>query len=385
VTILLTANSTFNITNFRLGLVRALRQHGQDVSILAPVDSNVDALTEIGCTVRHLEMDNTGTSPINDFKLIRRFAREFRKQRPDLVLSFTIKNNIFGALAARRSGTPFIPTITGLGTAFLSGRALRWMACRLYAQAFRHLPTVVFQNTEDRDMFLELGLVTHRQSHMVTGSGVDTEHFAPVAFPAGGSSRTFVMIARMLRDKGVEEFVEAARLCRAKRPGLDFCLVGPADSRNRSAIGLEQLTVWDAEGAVRYLGERIDVRPDIAKAHCVVLPSYREGLPRVLLEAAAMARPVVATDVPGCRDIVEDGANGYLCVPRDAADLAEKMMDMAALPLDRLSEMGSTGRDKVLREFSERGVIDEYLALIEGGLRGSRLDRSERDSANVPS
>lgn len=300
---------------------------------------------------------------MNDVQLVARFVREFRMLRPNLVLSYTIKNNIYGAMASRRTNVTFVPTVTGLGTAFLASSLLRQVACALYRHAFKHLDHVVFQNCEDFGEFLKYRLVSQRQILLIPGSGVDTTRFQIAPMPSS-DERKFLMIGRMLRDKGVEEYVAAARICKLADPRLRFSLIGPADAQNNTAISLEQLQAWDKEGFVSYLGPREDVRSDIASAHCIVLPSYREGMSRVLLEAACMGRPLIATDVPGCRDIVEDGVNGYLCTPADSRDLARKLQSIATLPVDVLTKMGHEGRAKVVKSFADEIVIPAYLKMI---------------------
>jgi glycosyltransferase involved in cell wall biosynthesis len=223
---------------------------------------------------------------------------------------------------------------------------------------------VFFQNDEDRQLFVGRGLVRPDQARILPGSGVDLEQFAPAA-PAEGPP-TFLFIGRLLRDKGVLEFVEAARLLRPPLPDARFHLLGPIDEGNRTAISRTELNSWTAEGVVDYLGTSDDVRPYIAGATAVVLPSYREGLPRSLLEAAAMARPLIAADVPGCREVVEDGSNGYLCAARDPASLASAMQRMAGLSSTERLAMGEAARRKVQERFNEEFVVQAYLDVLAG-------------------
>jgi glycosyltransferase involved in cell wall biosynthesis len=218
-------------------------------------------------------------------------------------------------------------------------------------------------------MFVESRLVRPAQTDLLPGSGIDLERFTPTPFPTRDGAR-FLLIARMLWDKGVGEYVEAARLLRSRYPNVEFCLLGFLDVRNPAAIGREQIAKWVKEGVVSYLGETHDVRSEIAAADCVVLPSYREGTPRTLLEAEAMGRPVVTTDAVGCREVVDDGVNGFLCKPRSATDLAQKMETILNLSHDSRAEMGRKGREKMEREFDERIVIAKYLEVI--GSLGSR-------------
>jgi glycosyltransferase involved in cell wall biosynthesis len=234
----------------------------------------------------------------------------------------------------------------------------------LYRLALSRSAMVFFQNDDDRQMFVSGGLVGQAVTDRLPGSGIDLDKFAPVILPSQSPTR-FLLIARMLWDKGVGEFVEAARLLKRAGASADFCLLGFLDVQNPAAISRKQIDVWVEEGVVRYLGVSDDVRAEIAAAGCVVLPSfYREGTPRALLEAAAMGRPIITTDAVGCREVVDDGVNGYLCLPRDAVDLAEKMARIAALSLAERELMGRLGREKVEREFDEQIVIGKYLEAI---------------------
>lgn len=362
--ILMTVNAAWNIWNFRRPLVEALQADGHRVTVLAPPDDAVKDLERLGCRVRPLVMSVKGLNPLEDVRLQRRFARIFRETRPDAVLSYTIKNNVFGARAAKSVGVPFLPNVTGLGTAFLSGKLLQTVTEQLYRRSFAGLPVVFFQNEDDRDLFLDRRLVTADQVRLLPGSGIDLDRFAPAPMPAPDAPPVFLMIARLLRDKGVMEFVEAARQIKTRHPKARFQLLGAVGSENRSAIDRSTLDGWVAEGVAEYLGTAPDVRPAIAAASCVVLPSYREGAPRTLIEAAAMARPVIATDVPGCRAVVDNGVSGFLCAVRSADSLSAAMERFLALPPDAQREMGAAGRSKMTREYDQALVVDAYRAAL---------------------
>ncbi|WP_244148453.1 glycosyltransferase family 4 protein [Sulfitobacter litoralis] len=369
----MTVNAAWNIWNFRRPLVEALSSDGHQITVLAPPDDTVVELERIGCRFRPLEMSVKGLNPVEDWKLQRRLKRIFREEQPDAVLSFTIKNNIFGARAACAAGVPFIPNVTGLGTAFLSGGFLQTVAEQLYRRAFGKLPTVFFQNDDDRSLFLDRKLVRMDQARLLPGSGIDLARFAPVEMPSADAPPVFLMIARLLRDKGVIEFVEAARQIKAGHPNARFQLLGATGSENRTAIDTATVEGWVAEGVVEYLGTTSDVRSAIAAASCVVLPSYREGAPRTLIEAAAIARPLIATDVPGCRAVVDHEASGLLCEVRNADRLAMAMERFLALSPQARIEMGQAGRLKMEREFDQALVVAAYrkaLAALTGGGQG---------------
>lgn len=363
---MLTVNAAWNVWNFRRPVVKALLEAGHRVTILAPEGERVEDLLAMGCRFVPLEMNVKGLNPLHDYRLMQRFKRIFRTEAPDVVLSYTIKNNLFGAMAARACGIPFIPNVTGLGTAFLSGGALQRLAEFLYRRAFRGLKTVFFQNTDDRNLFIVRQLVTAEQATILPGSGIDLEDFPAAPYPAGENETRFLLIARLLRDKGIHEYIDAARRLKVKGIPARFQLLGAADSENRTAISRETLAVWEAEGVVEYLGTTSDVRPHIAQAHCIVLPSYREGAPRTLIEAASMARPLIATDVPGCRSVVENGNNGYLCTAKSGESLAEVCQRFVDLPETAKRSMGQAARKKMVAEFDQAIVVDAYERAITG-------------------
>lgn len=358
--VLMTVNAAWNIWNFRRPLVEALAGDGHRITVLAPPDDFASQIESLGCRVRPLKMSLKGLNPLEDLMLQRRFARIFREERPQTVLSFTIKNNIFGARAARSTRIPFIPNVTGLGTAFLSGRLLQTVTEQLYRDAFAALPVVFFQNPDDRDLFVDRRLVRRDQARLVPGSGIDLDRFSAAPMSLADGRPVFLMIARLLRDKGVLEFVEAARRVKAQSPLARFQLLGAVGSENRSAIDRDTLDRWVADGDVEYLGTTADVRPAIAAASCVVLPSYREGAPRTLIEAAAMARPLIATDVPGCRAVVAREVSGFLCEVKSADSLAAAMERFLALAPEAQRAMGMAGRAKMEREFDQALVVGAY-------------------------
>lgn len=363
--ILVSVNAAWNVWNFRRPIVEALLADGHEVIVLAPSDDSVPKLQALGCNFRHLEMCVKGLNPLKDSLLLLRMAKAFRETGPDVVLSFTIKNNVFGALAAKFTGLPFVPNVTGLGTAFLSGGHLERLAVALYKVAFRKVPIVFFQNEDDRNLFFKRGLATQAQARLLPGSGIDLEFFAASPYPTEIASTNFLLVARLLRDKGVLEYVEAARLVKSNHPEARFQILGSTDAQNRTAIDRETVRRWEKEGVIEYLGAVDDVRPVIASAHCIVLPSYREGAPRTLIEAASMARPLIATDVPGCNAVVEHNKTGFLCELRSGASLAAACEKFLALRPGMRAEMGKAGRDKMERHFDQAIVVEAYRTAIQ--------------------
>jgi len=329
----------------------------------APADGYEARLETMGCRFVPLPMDNSGTNPIRDGLLFLRYLMLLRRERPDVFLGYTIKPNVYGSLACHRLGIPVINNVSGLGTAFIRSTWLtRWVKA-LYRWALRSSTVIYFQNEDDRTLFVEGSLVRTEQTRLLPGSGIDLDRFKPQ--PRGtGSAPVFLLVARLLWDKGVGEFIEAAGIVKARFPRARFQLLGFLDAGNRTAVPRASVERWVAEGMVEYLGDTDDVRPFVAASDCIALPSYREGTPRSLLEAAAMAKPIVTTDVPGCRQIVDDAENGYLCEARNAGDLAQKLLRFIELPPAAKQHMGEMGRLKVEREFDEQIVILEYLGAI---------------------
>ncbi|MCL6682364.1 glycosyltransferase family 4 protein [Sphingomonas alba] len=356
------ANSAWNIANFRAPLITALRNDGWHVVALAPGDGSIAALETLGAEFVPIGIESSGTSPVGDARLLASYLRVLRRLRPKLFLGFTIKPNVYGSIAAHLLGIRVVNNISGLGTAFMKPGPLNWLVTRLYKLSLRGSVRVFFQNPHDRDLFVSGGLVQADQATVIPGSGIDLERFKP---PSRARQQNlpfrFLFIGRLLRDKGLVEYAEAARLLRPSWPNVEFAVLGFAGSDNPSAVPMSEVRRWEGENLVSYLGETDDVRPLITDSDCIVLPSYREGLPRSLLEAAAMARPMIATDVPGCRDVVVNGENGFLCEPRSASSLASAMEAMLRLGPDERQAWGLKARTMVESKFDQQLVVDAYL------------------------
>ncbi len=320
-----------SLINFRGPLLRAMIERGHEVIACAPdISDEVSAsLSKMGVKKCYsIPLWRTGMNPFHDFKTYNSLRSIFEKERPDCVLSYTIKPVIYGSLAAQAVNVPGVfSMITGLGYAFTSTtikqRFLRAVVQPLYRQALKGNTVVFFQNPDDQALFVDRRLVRDvSRTVVINGSGVDLEYYSraePVT-----ERIVFLLIARLLRDKGIYEYVEAAKQIKAKYPEIIFQLVGPLDS-NPSAISPTTVEAWHKEGIIEYLGEAKDVRPHIGAASVYVLPSYREGTPRTVLEAMAMGRPIITTDAPGCRETVRDGINGFLVPVKDVRRLVEAM------------------------------------------------------------
>ena len=362
-------NTSWNIWNFRRGLVRALKAAGHEVLAIAPPDAYSARLeSELGCRYVPILMENKGTNPIKDAQLTRRFLTIYKRERPDVVLHFTIKPNIYGTLAAKMAGVASINNVSGLGTVFLIENLVSKVARGLYRFAFRFPHKVFFQNNDDRELFIRYGLIRPERTGLVPGSGVDLARFRPQPTheKAADAPFTFLMVARVLYEKGIVEYFEAARQVRAAL-GADKVrvqLLGGLDEAGGVGVPRATFEQWLAEGAIEHLGTSDNVAEHLHRADCVVLPSYREGTPKTLLEAAACGKPLVTSDVAGCRETVEHGRNGYLCQVRSADDLAAKLLQMAQLPPERLAAMGAASRQLAEEKFDEQLVLREYLSAV---------------------
>ncbi|MFC5430221.1 glycosyltransferase family 4 protein [Paraburkholderia denitrificans] len=360
----LVCNTAWAIYTYRQGLLRALTAAGAQVTIIAPRDRTFEPLAAMGCRCVELPVASKGTNPVADLGTLRALYRHYRALKPDVVFHYTIKPNIYGSVAAWLARVPSVAVTTGLGYVFIQKSRAAQVAKLLYRFAFRFPREVWFLNRDDEAAFKDQNLLAHpERARLLHGEGVDLEEYAFTPLPERDTF-AFVLIGRLLWDKGVGEYVEAARALRARYPHARFRLLGPVGVDNPSAISREDVAAWEREGVIEYLGETADVRPFIADADCVVLPSYREGVPRTLMEASAMGRPIVATDVPGCREVVEHGVNGLLCEARNAASLTARLTDILETNRAGREKMSDLGRKKIEKEFDERGVVQRYRELI---------------------
>jgi len=364
--IILVSRCAWTLYNFRVGLMCALKRAGYNVlGGGADGDGFESKIKGLGVSFKPLPIDKKGMIPFADIKLLWTLYRWYRRERPAVVHHFTIKPVIYGSLAARLAGVPrIVNTVTGLGYVFMEEdmtwlrRLVEWQ----YRVALASAHFTFFQNADDLAYFITRCVVPRRKAGLLPGSGVDRSFFTPVftTIPSPDAPVTFLMVARLLREKGLLEYVDAARLVKQDYPTARFQLLGRRDERNPTVVSASELDRWQEEGVLSWLGEASDVRPIIARADVVVLPSYREGTPRALLEAAAMEKPIIATQTVGCREVVEDGVNGLLVPVKDARALADAMFRLIQAP-DLRERMGKAGRAKVEREFDEQMVIEKVL------------------------
>ena len=361
--VVISYNTCWYVYNFRLPLIRALIREGWRVTVLAPRDEYTGRVIETGAMHYHIEMEPKGTNLLRELGAVKRFKTAYLELSPAVVLQYTIKPDIYGSIAARSVGIPVINNITGLGTMF-SGGLKEILIRRLYKYAFARAEMTFFQNPDDRIMFLKHRIVKAERTGLLPGSGVDSDRFSPQA--RGEGPFTFLLASRLLRAKGVEDFMTAARKVRSRYSQTRFVLAGSYDPTDPEYVDSALLSQAESDGVVERVGHVDDIRPLIASADCVVLPSYyREGVPRSLLEAASMGKPLIAADSIGTREPVRDGDNGFLCQPKDPADLASKMESMITMAPAKRKLMGTKSRAYMIERFNERTVIDAYLVAVE--------------------
>jgi glycosyltransferase involved in cell wall biosynthesis len=342
----------------------AMRNAGYDVIAIAPYDAYSQKIIDAGFEFHSIKLNSQGINPFQDMKTTMAFYKLFKELSPDFICNYTIKPNIYASLVARMLDIKMINNIAGLGTLFIKQGPITSIAKLLYKASQAKADRVFFQNRDDFKLFTDAGLVNILNCDVLPGSGVDTNRFRPQEKPQSEVIR-FLHVSRMIWEKGIGEYVEAARIIKAKYPNVEFCLLGFLDVANPGAISREQMDEWVEEGVINYLGVSDDVDEVISTADCVVLPSYyREGTPKTLLESASSAKPIITTDNVGCRDVVDHGVNGYLCEPRSSEDLAKKIEMFLALSETEKRKMGANSRKKIQNEFDEKIVIRKYLDVL---------------------
>jgi glycosyltransferase involved in cell wall biosynthesis len=370
--IAIVANSAWYLANFRLTLFERLRSDGHEVVAISPADRNIARITSKG--FRHVEwlMAAASRNPWREWLSIRQLTRLLEEHDVEVVFSYTPKANIYSGLALRGRERIFVPNVSGLGYAFVKRNPLARLVKRLYGLSFSAARQVFFQNESDRTLFTRAGLIDLHSTTRLPGSGVDLYRFTVAPLPLA-PRRILLFVGRMLADKGVLDLIEATRRLTHRQPEFEVWLLGPSDASHPNTVSPSQIESWIREGVVRYLGETDDVRPVIAQADAVVLPSvYREGVPRSLLEAAAMGRPTITYDMPGCRDAVSANETGWICASCDVAGLTAAIEAFMDTPPDLLRAMGVRAREKMEEEFDEEFVLQAYLRVVTKSCNQSR-------------
>lgn len=352
------ANTCWNIYNFRKGLVHHFLLRGDEVIALAPKDEYAVKIQKWGVKWIDTPLQGTGANPVKDLNYLRRLHSIFKKEKPDVVLAYTIKANIYAALVGKFSSVPVICNVSGLGTVFLVQGLIGSIALQLYKLAFKSSSHVFFQNEDDKELFISHVKLPDEKTGILPGSGIDLTRFKPIAIPDNKTVH-FLMISRVIIEKGVREYAEASAHFKDDRK-VNFTLVGKFDENHSRSIPKEELDQWISNGIVNYLPHSDEIEKLIAKSDALVLPSYREGTPRTLLEGAAMGRPLLASNVPGCKEVVKDGYNGFLFEVRDVKSMVDKIKLFLALDMEERKLLAANSRKLVEEAFDENIVIDIY-------------------------
>lgn len=353
--VLFLVNHEIVIYNFRLELVERMLAEGHTVVISSPPGERIDELVRLGCRFRPVEFRRRGVNPMEELRLLRHYRRLLAEEKPDLVLTYTIKPNIYGGLACAGAGVPYVETITGLGSAMERKGWLQQVTVCIYRLALRRVQRVFFQNAENQEFFTRRRLALGRQV-LLPGSGVNLERFCALPYPPDETVE-FAFYSRIMEEKGIEQYLAAAERIRAQYPHTRFHVCGFCEEAYE-----DRLKALHDRGVINYHGMVRDVRTVIARTHCTVHPTcYPEGLSNVLLESAACARPLIATDRSGCREAIDEGVNGYLIRQRDAEDLIGKIERFLALPWEQRRDMGLASRRKAEMEFDRQIVVERVM------------------------
>ncbi len=366
------SNNAWSVYNFRLDVIVHLLRQGYEVIVFSPKDEYVKQLTDAGCRFIPIEFDNKSSNPVHDLLFYQRLKQLYAQYKPGFIFHFVAKPNIYGTLAAAANGIHSVAVITGLGYAFDKKNWLYYVVRQLYRFALKQSKEVWFLNKEDARVFIDQQIIPIDKIKILPGEGVNTRKYAPAVHPVKKKETpfSFLMSSRLLKSKGIGLYVDAAKMLKRKHYDVQFELIGFFENHHPDSIQLEELQKWEREGILRYSGFAKDVRPFLERAHCFVFPSfYNEGVPRCLLEAASMELPIITTFNRGCKEVVLNNSNGFICNPHDAIDLADKMEKMINLPLEDRLQMGRNGRQLILKKFNVEKVIEEYVDTL-----GSEID-----------
>ena len=357
------SSNAWSVYNFRLDVIRHLLGQGFRILVIAPDDGYSENLISEGCSFVHINFDNKTESPLQDIDLYRQLKKIYKKHRPDFIFHFVIKPNIYGSLAAARLDIPSVSVVTGLGYPFAKQNWLYHLVKLLYKRAMRKVTEAWFLNNEDAKVFINEKIISIQKVKVLPGEGVNTEHFSPdipATLPKNGRF-IFLMSCRLLWSKGIGVYADAARILQKKNIDARFELLGFFEKHHPDTISEEQLHKWEQEGLIHFNGFAKDVRPYLKNADCLVFPSYyNEGIPRGLMEAASMELPIITSLNRGCKEVVLNNSNGFVCTPNDPFDLADKMEKMMNLTMEERNRMGKNGRALVIKKFNVSRVIEEY-------------------------
>lgn len=353
--IVIIANNSNGLYLFRRQLISALIEQGHEVIALTPFDTDVDNLKKLGAELIETPIDRRGTNPVRDYSLMKLYKKELKRIKPDLVVTYTIKPNVYGGMICRQLKIPYAANITGLGTAFEGTGVLRKVATVLNKIALKRAKVVFFENSENRDLFVREGIVPKEKTHVLHGAGVDLEHFSYQPYPDNEVIK-FLFIGRVMKEKGVDELLESMRKMISEGIRCSLDILGYYEENYK-----EKLDKAVGEGWLQYHGNQLDVRPFIAACDCFVLPSYHEGMANTNLECAASGRPIITSNIPGCKEAVIPDVSGFLCEPKNVDGLYLAMKKMTDINVEHRAIMGKAGRKHMQDVFDKRKVVADTI------------------------
>lgn len=357
--ILILSNHHSYTYNFRKEIIQRLLKEGYEVHIALPYGKKVDLLVEMGCIYTEAPLDRRGMNPITDFKLIKSYYKLMRRVQPNIVLSYTIKPNIYGGIMCSVLNIPFIANVTGLGTAVGSGGILQKILIKFYKKAFQKAKCIFFQNESNKDFFINNG-ISMKRFKVIPGSGINLDEFSYQDYFKDDATIKFLFIGRIMKDKGIEELIEAAQKIKKMYKNVQFDALGFCEDEYK-----DRVKVLQEKKIINFHGVKDNVREHLKKAQAVIHPTYHEGMSNVMLEAAATGRPVLASNIPGCKEIFDEGISGFGFEPRNSDSLTQAIIKFIELPVEKKEAMGQAGRKKVEKEFDRSIVVDAYLKEID--------------------
>lgn len=358
--VLMLGNHEIVIYNFRRELIEELIKEGYEVYVSLPYGPKVEFLKGMGCKFIDTPINRRNTNPLEDIKLFFRYLKILKDIKPNIVLTYTVKPNVYGGIACRIRKTPYICNVTGLGSGYLNGGIVQKIVQTLSKVSFRKANKVFFQNTADRDLLVKQAVVKENYD-LLPGSGVNLDTYKLLPYPPEDQPINFNFVARVMKDKGIDEYLEAAKIIKKKYPGVIFNVIGMIDQPKYEEI----LKKYSEDGIIEYHGFQTNMMPFIEKCNCIINPSYTEGMSNVLLENAACGRPIIASDIPGCMEIIDEFQSGYKFKVKNTTDLVKKIDKFINLKYDKKVRMGLSGRKKVEKEFDRKIVVNKYLKEIK--------------------
>lgn len=358
--VLMLGNHEIVIYNFRKELIERMIREGYEVYVALPYGPKVELLKEMGCKFVDTPINRRNTNPVEDLKVFLNYIKVLKEVKPDVVLTYTVKPNVYGGIACRIKKIPYICNVTGLGSGYLNGGIVQKVVQILSKLAFRKANKVFFQNTADRDLLVQQGVVKDNYD-LLPGSGVNLETYKVLPYPPEDQPINFNFVARVMKDKGIDEYLEAAKIIKEKYPNVVFNVIGMIDQPHYEEI----LKKYEEDGIIKYHGFQTDMMPFIERCNCMINPSYTEGMSNVLLENAACGRPLIASDIPGCKEIICNNLNGFLFEVKNFNDLALKIEKFIGLKYEEKVIMGKRGSEKVIAEFDRQIVINKYIESIK--------------------